>query len=264
VASVPRAKEETKVAAAQPLRPGAEAAAQVLAQLDHGEQPHVGLLGDTGAGKTTAARELVRLYLQRSPGSVFILDDKELRARFDGNERRDRRDLKEHPIDPAGPNPRVVIFRGDPARGVMADPEEIAELAWRRVAKGKKTWLVIDELIAGREELSKNCQWRKGVTWVPRSFTMGRQPGVGTLWGAQSPQDVPKDPFEQSNAILCFRLAGLGLAKLQERDYLLGGADEVIPRLHAPPDPPEQRGDFVLLQRGRPWDGKIYKFSIGG
>jgi len=259
-----RAAEETQVAVAGSPRPGGEAAAEVLAQLDHGEQPHVGLLGDTGTGKTTAARELVALYLRKSPGSVFIVDDKELRARFDGNERKDRKDLRDHPIDPAGENPRVVVFRGEPSRGVMADPEEIAELAWRRVRRGKKTLLVVDELVAGREDLTKNAQWRKGITWLPRSFTMGRQPGVGTLWGAQSPQLVPLDPFEQSNGILCFRLAGLGLQRLRERDYLQGGADEVIPRLHGPPLPPATRGDFVLLRRGQPWNRKIYKFSLGG
>jgi len=254
--------KETPAAVAPPrLTPGREAAVEVLAQLDHGESPHVGLLGDTGTGKTTAAQELVALYLERSPGSVLIADDKELRPRFAGNERRDREDLRLHPIDPEGPNPRVIVFRGEPARGVMADPEEIAELAWRRVARGRKTLLVIDELVAGREELTKNAQWRKGITYVPRSFTMGRQPGVGALWGAQTPQLVPIDPFEQSSAILCFRLAGLGLAKLKERDYLAGGADLVIPLLHGPPLPPAERGDFVLLRRGQPWNGKIYKFG---
>lgn len=244
------------------LSPGDDAAAEALAQLDENEQPHVGLLGDTGTGKTTAANKLIELYLRRSPGSVFIVDDKELAARYVGNERINRRDLKERPIDPAGPNPRVIIFRGEPHKGLMADPEEIAELAWKRVALKRKTLLVIDELVAGREDLSKNTQWRAGITWVPRTFTMGRQPGVGTIWGAQSPQLVPIDPFEQSSCILCFRLAGMGLARLKERDYLQGGADVVIPQLHGPPQPRETRGDFVLLRRGQPWNGKIYKFTV--
>jgi energy-coupling factor transporter ATP-binding protein EcfA2 len=257
-----RGSKETPMALAAAPRPGSEAAAEVFAQLDHGEAPDVGLLGDTGTGKTTAANELVQLYLRKSPGSVFILDDKELRARFAGQERRDVKDLRDHPIDPDGP--RVIVFRGEPSRGVMADPEEVAELAWRRVARGRKTLLVIDELVAGRESLSKNSQWRKGIEFVPKSFTAGRAVGVANLWGAQSPQLVPVDPFEQSNAILCFRLAGMGLAKLKERDYLAGGADEVIPLLHGPPDPPASRGDFVLLRRGRPWDRKIYKFGVGG
>src|SRR3954463_3732673 len=98
MASSPGAKEKTTVAGSRALRPGDEAAAEVLAQLDYGEAPHVGLLGDTGTGKTTAMQYLIALYLQRCPGSVFIVDDKELRARFVGQERRDRADLRDRPI----------------------------------------------------------------------------------------------------------------------------------------------------------------------
>lgn len=251
------------MAVAQPLRPGDEAAAEVLAQLDHAEAPHVGLLGDTGTGKTTAARELVAMYLRKSPGSAFVVDDKELRPRFDGEQRRDVKDLRDHPIQADAPNPRVIVFRGEPTKGVMADPERIAELAWKRVALARRTLLVVDELVAGRGELTKNAQWRKGIEYLPKTFTAGRAVGVATIWGAQSPQLVPIDPFEQSNAILCFRLAGLGLARLKERDYLLGGADLVIPQLHGPPLPPATRGDFVLLRRGQPWNNKIYRFAVG-
>jgi energy-coupling factor transporter ATP-binding protein EcfA2 len=251
------------VAVAGALRPGEEAAAIAFAQLDYGEAPQVGLLGDTGTGKTTAAVELVKLYLKKSSGSVFIVDDKGIRSRFEGQERRDRDDLRERPIDwQVG---RVTIFRGEPMRAVMVDVEEVAELAWVRAGRARKTLLLVDEMISGREELSKNNQWRSGVTWYPKGFTGGREPGVGNLWGAQSPQLVPVEPFEESSVILCFRLGGMGLAKLKERGYLEGGAGEAIARLHGPPDdPPETRGDFALLRRGRPWDGKIYKFNKGG
>jgi energy-coupling factor transporter ATP-binding protein EcfA2 len=250
------------VAVAGSLRPGEEAAAEALAQLDYGEAPQIGLLGDTGAGKSTAALEIIKLYLKKSPGSVFIVDDKELTTKFEGQQRRDRDDLREHPIDwELG---RVVVFRGDVGHGQRVDLEEVAELAWARAQRGRKTLCVFDELVAGREELTKNACWRKDVTWVPRNFTMGRSPGIGDLWGAQSPQLVPIDPFEQSSAIITFRLAGMGLQRLKERDYLLGGAGEVIARLPGPPLPPAQRGEFVLLRRGQPWNGKIYKFNKGG
>lgn len=246
------------VAVAPAHRPGEEAAEEALAQLDFGEAPQIGLLGDTGTGKTTAAKSLIELYLRKSPGSVLIADDKEMVPRFDGQLRRDVDDLRENPIDyQLG---RVTVFRGEPGKGVRVDLEEIAELAWARAQRGRKTLCVFDELVAGREELTKNTQWRRGVTWVPRNFTMGRSPGIADLWGAQSPQLVPIDPFEQSSAILCFRLAGMGLARLKERDYLLGGAGEVIPKLTGPPAPPAQRGEFVLLRRGQSWNGKIYKF----
>jgi hypothetical protein len=124
--------------------------------------------------------------------------------------------------------------------------------------------MVNDELVAGRERFIKNRQWRKGVTFMPRNFTKGRVVKIGDIWGAQSPQDVPIEPFEQSGDILCFKLGGLGLEKLRERNYLVGGAELVIPRLHGMESPPDERGDFVRLRRGQPWDGRIYKFTKGG
>lgn len=256
------APEEAPVARGAPrgLTPGDEAAREVMAPLAYGEAPQIGLLGDTGVGKTTAIRELIELYLKQSPGWVLIVDDKELRSRYEGQERRDVDDLVAHPIDPQGR--RVVIFRGVPSAGVDADPEEVAELAWKRAGRARKSLVVHDELVAGREAFIKSRQWRKDVVHLPKSFTKGRAVGIGDIWGAQSPQEVPVDPFEQSNAILCFKLAGLGLKRLRERNYLLGGADLVIPKLHGMDVPPPQRGDFVLLRRGQLWNGKIYKFVV--
>lgn len=244
------------------LRPGQTAAAASLAQLDFNEAPHVGILGDTGCGKTTATLRLIQLYLQKSPGSVLVVDDKELTTKFPGQQRRDVQDLRDHPID--WQQGRVIVFRGDVAHGVRVDLEEVAELAWVRAGRGRRTLCVWDELIAGREKLTKNAQWRRGVEWLPKSFTMGRSVGIANLWGAQSPQDVPKDCFEQSSSILTFRLAGLGLQRLRERDYLTGGADLVVPKLPGPPMPPNERGEFVLLMRGKQWDRYRYKFDARG
>lgn len=242
------------------LTPGDEAALELLAPLNYGEAPQIGVLGDTGTGKTTTMRELVDRYLRMSPGWVLVVDDKELRPRYVGQPRRDVEDLVKNPIDPHGR--RVIVFRGAPAEGIDADPEEIAELAWRRVARGRKSLVVHDELVAGREQFIKNRQWRKGIEYMPKSFTKGRAVGVADIWGAQSPQEVPIDPFEQSNGVVCHKLAGMGLERLRERNYLLGGVDLVIPRLHGMEVPPEQRGDFVVLRRGQPWNGKVYKFVV--
>lgn len=260
MAANPQNAKPATVAVAPALRPGREAAAEALAQLDFGEAPQVGLLGDTGTGKTTAARELIKLYLEKSPGSVFIVDDKDATTRFQGQYRADVAELREKPID--WKEGRVVVFRGRLLKGERVNLEEVAELAWARAQRSRKTLLVLDELIAGRRDLTVNQQWRKGVVWVPQGFTAGRTAGVANLWGAQLPQLVPLEPFEESSAIITFRMAGAGLAKLRERDYLQGGAGEVIPKLHGPPDAPSSRGDFVLLQRGRPWNGKVYKFEV--
>src|SRR4029077_12014196 len=109
----------------------------------------------------------------------------------------------------------------------------------------RASYVVHDELVAGREEIIKARQWRKGITYIPRSFTKGRAAGVGDLWGAQPPQEFPIDPFEQSNAILCFKLAGLGLECLRGRGYLLGDVGPVIEKLPGMERPPAERGAFV-------------------
>lgn len=262
MANVPRGQKEESVSGgpAGGRAPGDAAARQVLAPLAWGEAPQIGVLGDTGTGKTTAMRELVAAYLRASPGWALVVDDKERRARYPGQERRDVADLVARPVDPAGQ--RVVVFRGDVGAGVDADPEEVAELAWRRAGKGLASLVVHDELVAGREDVTKNRQWRKGIVWLPKSFTKGRAVGLADVWGAQSPQEVPIDPFEQSNAILCFRLSGLGLAKLAERNYLAGGAADVVPRLPGMDVEPSRRGDFLLLRRGQPWDRLVYRFGV--
>jgi energy-coupling factor transporter ATP-binding protein EcfA2 len=260
MASDPARTQRPTVAVAPAHRPGSEAIAEALAQLDYGEAPQIGVLGDTGCGKTTLIEELIAAYEKKFAGSIFIVDDKELTTRFKGQQRRDVDDLREHPID--WQQGRVVVFRGDVLHGERVDLEQVAEVAWVRAGRGRKTLVVYDELIAGREDkLCKNSQWRAGVKWVPQSFTMGRSPGVADVWGAQAPQDVPNEVFNQSSSILTFRLAGTGLARLKERGYLVGGAEEVIPRLAGPPRPPAERGEFVHLRRGLPWDRKIYKFE---
>lgn len=257
-------KKETRVPApAGPeITPGEVAAAKVLRPLTFGEGPKIGILGDTGTGKTTAMVELVRMYLRMSPGFVFVVDDKELRARFEGQERRDARHVAEEPPDPNGS--RVIVIRGVPSEGRDANPEEVAALCWRRAARARASLMVNDELVAGREAFIKNRQWRKGVTYMPRNFTKGRVVQIGDIWGAQSPQDVPIEPFEQSNGILCFKLGGLGLEKLRERNYVDGVTAKLIAELPGMEAAPNDRGRFLLLERGQRWDGHIYRFTKGG
>jgi hypothetical protein len=47
---------------------------------------------------------------------------------------------------------------------------------------------------------------------------------------------------------------------LQRRRYLEGGAGDVLPTLPSREAPPSERGAFLLLRRGLPWDGRIYRF----
>jgi len=89
MAGDPARAKQAPLASAPARRPGAEAVEEALAQLDYGEAPQIGVLGDTGCGKSTLIEELLPAYLKRSPGSVLIVDDKELTTRFKGQQRRD-------------------------------------------------------------------------------------------------------------------------------------------------------------------------------
>lgn len=197
---------------------------------------------------------LVSAYLKGSPGTVLVVDDKELRARFPGQERRDVAALATSPPDPNGP--RVLVFRGSPREAIEVDPESVAALAWRLAGRGQPVLVVYDEL----DKATTYGAWRRGTVKIPKAFGQGRAVGIASLWGTQSPQAVPREAFEQSSCILCFRLAGRGLALLGERDYLGGDVAPVIEALPGDERPPAERGDFVLLRRGRPWDGVIYRF----
>lgn len=233
---------------------GDSASGVAFAPIGFGEAPRIGILGDSGTGKTTAEQFLIDAYLRASPGVVLVVDDKELRPRFRGQERRDVADLAQNP---AAAEPRVIVFRGSVIEGIGVDHESVSALAWRLAGKGRPVLVVHDEL----GDAVNYGQWKAGKdSVISKAFAKGRAVKLATLWGAQSPQDVPREAFEQSSCILCFRLAGQGLAKLGERDYLQGDVEPVIRALPGDDVPPDQRGEFVLLRRARPWDGAIYRF----
>ncbi len=237
---------------------GALAAAIALSPLDHGEGPRIGVLGDSGCGKTEAMRRIVLAYQAKVPKApVFIVDDKEARAQFPGQERRDRRDLVDRP---PSPEPRVIVFRGDRFNRHTGevDPEDIALIQWNLAQTGKPSLVVYDEL----DKAANMAMWKAGdASTVRWAFIKGRSSGAASLWGTQETQAVPREAFNQSSCLLVFRMVGNPLRLLKERGYL-EGADvaSVISTLPGDELPPKERGFFVLLRRGRPWDEKVYRF----
>jgi hypothetical protein len=239
------------------LAPGVEACAAALETLDFGEAPRIGLLGDTGGGKTRAAQEIALAYLRRAPGLVVVVDAKGER-RFDDLAVSPPPEVRLSPADyaarPVAQGCRVVIFRS----GLMGEvsPEEIAHFT---AALAERRWgslTINDEL----DQAAKGGQWRRGSVFLPRSFIRGRTAGLAQVWGTTSPHNVPLEAFDQSSEIWCFKMAGLGLRLLADREYLNGIEPRAIEQLAGYPLPPEERGQFVRLQRGRPWNGLVYKF----
>lgn len=243
------------IGAPRELAPGAEAASEAWAPLAFGEGARVGVLGDSGAGKSTAMRALIDEWLKRSPGVVIVIDDKGPRQRFEGQARRDITDLKRNPIDPKGR--RVIVLRGDAFGGYKVDREEVAAFSWKLIGRRQQCLVVHDEL----KEAASGGQWKSGSLWLPRSFSQGREVGLSQLWGTQDTQEVPAEAFNQSSSLLCFKIAGNGLRLLRSRDYISDGVDEVIAALPSDDVPPAERGEFALLRRGKPWNSRTYRFA---
>lgn len=208
-----------------------------------GEGTRVGVVGDSGSGKTFAMVRLAEAYLKASPGCALIVDDKEPRPRFAGQQRKDVAELER---SPAAPDPRSIVFRGDLFAGYKVQPEQVAALAWKISHRRVPVLMVCDEI----ERAATNGQWRKDSRWVKQTFTEGRAVGISCLWGAQMPQQVPQEAFDQSGFMLIFKLDGMGADLLVRRRVLTPEQARQVAQLPGQEVPKEQRGYFFLFTRG--------------
>lgn len=237
---------------------GQVALEEAWAPIAFGEGPRVGLIGDSRCGKTKAAGWLIKGYLQRSTGTVLVVDDKEPQPQYEGQCVRDRAALEKVTL---APEQRVIVFRGERFDRIAGevDPEEIAEIQWAMAQRHLPSLVVYDEL----DKAAKNGQWVRGdASTIRWAFKRGGSSGCASLWGTQETQDVPAAAFNQSSSLFVFRCTGAPLRLLGDRGYLepRGSVEAVIPKLPGDELPPGQRGYFVHLRRGRPWDGKVYRF----
>jgi hypothetical protein len=231
---------------------GAEQIARaVWRPLGWGEGARVGVLGDSGTGKSHACRRLVEEYLRGCAGVAWIAD---WARSYQGQQYTDPGELARRP--PVA-SPRVLCFAGDVRNARPIHAEEVARAAWGYALRARNHALLVTD------ELAESCtggQWRRGVERIPAAFTMGRKIRLSVLWGAQYPQQVPQAAFDQSQYLLVFRLSGAPLSLLQRRGYIDARVSEVIRRLPGPEAPPKSRGGFVAIQRGAPWDGQVHRF----
>lgn len=235
--------------------PGAEAVRAALASLERGgEAPRIGVVGNTGSGKTHATEALALGYLRVSPGALIVVDNK-AEGRYDR--------LPGAEVFPSlsalrpSAGSRVWVLKPALFEGGEVSPEEVAEFQWKLRARRWPSMVLNDELVP---HAAKAGQWRRGSTWLPRSFVQGRSHGLAQLWGTTLLHSVPIEAAEQSSELWVFKSAGLGLRLLDERNYTIGVPPGLIENLAGYPLPPEQRGEFVRLVSGVPWDGVVYKF----
>lgn len=238
----------------------------LFAPLRKGEGARIGIVGDSGCGKTEAAKRLLDEWLRRvARGFAFVVDDTGP-SQFRGQLRGFVADLAHHPLVPTGP--RVAVFRG--RDGVHVDTETVGQLAWRAVGRVPPvpTLVLLDELErsanAGHWRHGRDCPGRDVPTdcscKLPKLWSWGRRSCASVIFTTQSPQAAPRSAFEQSSALLCVHLGGRGLKYLRGLDYVDSAAELAIGKL---PDaiavaqgavPP-----YVLLRRGASWDGRLYR-----
>lgn len=236
------------------VAPGDRAADRAFARLDWKEAPSVGVLGKIGTGKTEAARRLIAHYLRRSGGIAIVIDDKEPRARYEGQYYVFPEDVEQR--KPA-PEPRIVVFRGIPPKMIGVDHEKAAAYQQRLAAMGFRTLCVHDEM----SDAARYGQWKAGSeSLLARQFVKGRSNNVGKLWLTQLPAFVPEEPWTQSTAILCFNVDPGTLKRLRKHRWTDERLERIIAKLPDGNVPPPQRGYFVLLEPECASDGQIYRF----
>ena len=239
------------------LASGDEAARTAFARLSWGEAPAIGILGKSGTGKTEAAKRLIPHYLKGAPrGWALVIDDKELRPRYDGQQYRDAADVGAPGRAPK-PSPRVLVFRGYPAGMVGVDHESVAQFQQGLAAQGIPTLCVHDEMA----DAAKYGHWNAGKkSLLARQFVKGRVIGVGKIWLTQIPQYIPDEPWTQSTSILCFSVDETTLARLRRGRWVDDRLAETIRRLPDGNVAPALRGRFVLLLPECASDGRVYRF----
>jgi hypothetical protein len=262
-----------------PRSTGTALADQLFAPLRKGEGVRIGLVGDSGCGKTWAARLLLAEWCRRVPNGFALVHDDTGPLQFRGQVRRFVTDIAKQPL---APEPRIVIFRGDERVRSGVNPSSLAEYAWRCAYRSPPVpmLLLLDELgraaYAGHWSHQPNCPKRKGrgpggmssfnereaecTCPLPAIFSWGRRSCVSVIWTTQSPQNAPREAFEQSSALVCVHMGGRGLRYLRDLDYLDGGAEPAIARQ---PGTREVAAGavpaYVMLERGSAWDGKEYR-----
>ncbi len=246
-----------------PTSAGEEAITIALEPLSYGEAPRILILGDTRCGKTEIAKRVVAAYLHAEKrGIVLIGDDKNPRqAQFSGQYYRDPDELRERP---PRKEPRVLVFRGKQTEITDDNDsanlyESIARYQWKLTGEGegRPSLAVYDEL----DRAAEGQQWLNNPSAIGWAYGKGGGVGAGSVALTQETEAVPRQPFNQATCIIVVRMMGNPVRLLRKRGYTIGGADEVIEQLPGTELPPNQRGYFVVLQRGRPFNGKVYRFG---
>lgn len=234
---------------------------EILTPLDWDEGFRCAVIGDSGTGKTHLSRVVVAAYLDRCDGLAVVADTDDSND-YPGEARATVLSLRRSPLSE---DCRCVVITGNGYDDQPADAEACAQLVkdlGRQTVPGTNrrlpALLVVDELT---QRACREGQWQKGVVVIPWLAREGRRYGRSLLLQTQSPQDCARAAIEQAQIVCAFRLAGLGARCLWDRGYLDKESEAALLALPGPESDPGERGGFLCLRRGRPWDGKVYRLG---
>jgi hypothetical protein len=222
----------------------------LLGPMRRGQGVRIGCVGPTGSGKSFALRSLVTRAAAFADLVYVCADKPGESAEWSGQERVDLDDCRERPLIPVGKGgSKIVVLGGDPFKRRNVDPETVARDAWANAAPPRRfrAVVVVDEL----RRAAKGQAWRTADGDLPRVFTEGRSVGISALWGAQSPQEVPREALGQSD-LLIFQVEGREAEYLRKYRLIDNELADLLPSL--------PRHAFVVRRNGSGHDGRIYRF----
>jgi hypothetical protein len=231
---------------------------RIAGALDKGEGFRHLWLGDSGMGKTTANRMLLK-YIGKRVLLTLTIDDKSIhRPEYDhAAYRANPQDLRERPLTRSEEKLRHISFRGicyskeALQRMVKVKPNDVAIMAWDLVRMADKPIMVainLDEL--GKAQIPNSQNWDGAE--LPLAYREGRAVGISMIASTQTPQILNRESFALSDTMGVFRMTSREGNYLVQQRVLTKEMVPIVERLEV--------GQWLLIQKSVPWDSTIYKF----
>jgi energy-coupling factor transporter ATP-binding protein EcfA2 len=254
---------ELRGSAAAHVAPGDRAISAALRGLvEFGEAQQIVVVGRTGAGKTEIAKALCRGWLAAQAGKLIVLDQKAER-RYDDVAAPElvcvRESVSDYKARPPLPGNRVIIFRA--RAGQRVNETEVSRFGWALARKKIKTCTMRDELVP---YAANHMQWLRGCDTVQEEYITGRSWGRTLISLTTAFNMCPLECADNADRVITVQTKGQAIGTLRDREYMIGLPPNLLQKLKGKEAPPEQRGEFVELISGVPWNGTVYRLGARG
>jgi len=217
----------------------------LISSLEKNEGYRIGILGESGAGKTSAIKHFLAIPFD---GVTLIHDEKAGNPQFDGYT------VQYANIASVPDNVDTVVFRGDPYNRTTVEVNSVALLALKLARLRIPVRLVIDELdravTDGGRALNSPA--------VRECITQGRAMKLCVLWSTQLPQRAPVEMLDNASAIVLGRCGPRAVNYLDQRCFFTDDETASIKGLKTHYEDNRTVGELVVHRNGKPWDGRVY------